>query len=124
MSDAAWEAITLLRVVLDERGRTELTLRERIKEWRGKDTRLEDAEAVRNELFEGVDASEEVEGHVEEVIRNMEDGKDEQALEYLNAHFASVCDAEVPEHHRVSDAGRTSFCHRHRPEYEPPERTL
>ncbi|XVH33499.1 ABC transporter ATP-binding protein (plasmid) [Haloferacaceae archaeon DSL9] len=124
MDDEVWEAITLLRVVLDERGRTDLTLRERLKELRGKGTRLEDAEAVREELFDGLDPTPEVEEHIEAVIQRMEAGDDEQALEYLNEQFASVCDTESPEHHRVSESGRTSFCHRHLPEYASPAEEL
>ncbi|WP_254766326.1 ABC transporter ATP-binding protein [Salinilacihabitans rarus] len=124
IDDELWEALILLRVVLEERERAELTVLERIKEWRGKDTRFENVEAVRGELFGDLDVPSEIDRHLEEVFEAMEVGEDERALEYLNAEFDSVCDVETPDHHHVSESGRTSFCHRHLPEYESPEREL
>jgi len=58
---------------------------------------------------------------VEAAIEAVRSGEEARARERLDEAFGSVCDTERPEHYVVSETGRTSYCHRHREEYEEPE---
>jgi peptide/nickel transport system ATP-binding protein len=62
-----------------------------------------------------------VRGDVEAAVEDVRDGEESRARERLREEFGGVCDSDPPDHHPVSDTGRTSYCHRHRSEYEDTE---
>ncbi|PSQ02402.1 peptide ABC transporter ATP-binding protein [Halobacteriales archaeon QS_5_70_17] len=70
--------------------------------------------------YGGVDLPPSMAETVEAAVGDVREGDEDRARERLREEFGSVCDAERPEHYRVSPTGRTSYCHRHREEYEPP----
>jgi peptide/nickel transport system ATP-binding protein len=120
LDDEVWERVEVLREILRERERAEKSVTERAKEVLGMETRFSDIDEVRHEVFDGVEMPEAVRRPIEESVDNVRDGDEEAARELMREAFGSVCGAERPDHHRVSDSGRTSFCHRHLDEYEAP----
>ncbi|SDR28235.1 ABC transporter ATP-binding protein [Natronobacterium texcoconense] len=124
LDDDVWEAINLFRVLLEERSRADLSIRDRVREFRGQNVRFENITEVRDELFGDLELSSEVERHVDRAHEYVEQNEFERALEYLAEEFNSVCDREDPSHCQVGDTGRTSACHRHQPEYASPEEEL
>lgn len=139
-----WEGIQVLQQILRERQRMDKGLRERAKELLGRETRFTNIVEIVEETFsseglersaderhdlsddERLDAaldgiSTEVRTHIESAIEYIQEDRETAARELLRDEFGSVCDAESPEHHEVSETGRTSYCHRHRSEYEQPE---
>lgn len=150
IDDDVWEGIELLREILREREQTNTGLRERAKKLLGMENRFTDIVEIVEEVFvretEVTDVDEEIQNtdeeemdeehrldaalegvppdvrtHIESVVGLIRDDREAQARELLAAEFDSVCSHEQPEHHPVSETGRTSFCHRHRSEYEEPE---
>nr|WP_250873119.1 oligopeptide/dipeptide ABC transporter ATP-binding protein [Halomarina rubra] len=81
----------------------------------------EQARSRVRDRFGEMDVPPEVRSDVETAIDHVRSGDEDTAREYLRDQFGSVCDAESPQHHVVSDTGRTSYCHRHRAEHEEPE---
>ena len=116
-----WVAIEVFREVLRERSRAEKTLTEQAKELLGMETRFSDIAEIRDELFGDLDVPDEVREHVDTAASYVENNEEERAREYLRDEFGSICDAETPEHHVVSDSGRVSECHRHLPDYTEPD---
>lgn len=149
IDDNVWEGIELLREILRERERAETGLRDRTKELLGMKTRFDDIIEVVEEVFvrdtevtvsdetgeqDGNEktASErlgaaldgvppEVRTHIERAVELIRNDKEQQASALLASEFDTNCTQEKPKHHSVSETGRTSFCHRHQPEYEEPE---
>ncbi|USZ66792.1 ATP-binding cassette domain-containing protein [Halorussus salilacus] len=116
-----WIAIEVFREVLRERNRAEKTLTEIAKEKLGMETRFSDIGEIREELFTDIDVPTEIREHIDTAATYVENNDEKRAREYLADEFDSICDAEKPELHAVSDTGRTSYCHRHRSEYEEPD---
>ncbi|MWG34756.1 ABC transporter ATP-binding protein [Halomarina oriensis] len=73
------------------------------------------------ERFGEMDVPGEVRGDVDRAVEHVRDGDEQAARELLREEFGSVCDTEPPDHHSVSQSGRTSYCHRHLAEHEEPE---
>ncbi|WP_248903864.1 ABC transporter ATP-binding protein [Halocatena marina] len=149
IDDNVWEGIELLREILRERERAETGLRDRTKELLGMKTRFDDIIEVVEEVFvrdtevtvsdeageqdgnemgtsERLDAAldgvpPEVRTHIERAVELIRNDKEQQASALLASEFDTSCTQEKPKHHSVSETGRTSFCHRHQPEYEEPE---
>lgn len=149
IDDNVWEGIELLREILRERERAETGLRDRTKELLGMKTRFDDIIEVVEEVFvrdtevtvsdetgeqdgnelgasdrlgaalDGVPP--EVRTHIERAVELIRNDKEQQASALLASEFDTNCTQEKPKHHSVSETGRTSFCHRHQPEYEEPE---
>ncbi|SFC26480.1 peptide/nickel transport system ATP-binding protein [Halobiforma haloterrestris] len=124
MDDDVWEAINLFRVLLDERARADLSIRDRVREFRGKNVRFDEITEVRSELFGDLDLSADVERHVDQAQEYVEAGEFDRAREYLAEEFDSICDREAPSLCTVGDAGRSSACHRHDDEYASPDEEL
>ena len=116
-----WVAIEVFREVLRERSRAEKTLTEQAKEMLGMETRFSDIGEIRDELFGDLQVPREVREHIETAATHVENNEDAQARSYLREEFGSICDAEDPANHVVSDTGRTSHCHRHLSEYVEPD---
>lgn len=146
VEEDVWEGIQLLQQILRERQRMDKSIRERAKELLGRETRFTNVVEVVEETFskEGLEQSDEgeethnlsdderldaaldgiqaeVRTHIESAVEYIQVNREEAALALLKDEFGSVCDAESPEHHSVSETDRTSYCHRHRSEYEQPE---
>jgi peptide/nickel transport system ATP-binding protein len=120
LDDEVWERIEVLREVLRERERADRSLSERARELLGLETRFSDIEEIHAEVFEGVDLPAAVRQPVERAEQHVREGDEAAAREHLREEFGSECDTAMPDHHEVSDSGRTSLCHRHKPEYESP----
>ncbi|WP_254536666.1 ABC transporter ATP-binding protein [Halomarina litorea] len=121
LDDEVWERVELLREILRERERAEKSVTERAKAVLGMETRFSDIDEVRHEVFDGVEMPEEVRRPVEDAVESVRSGDEAAARDRMREAFGSVCDTDKPEHHPVSDSGRTSYCHRHLDEYEEPE---
>jgi peptide/nickel transport system ATP-binding protein len=121
MNPDLWVAIEVFREVLRERSRAEKSLTEQAKELLGMETRFSDIGEIRRELFDDLDVPREVVTHIDRASEHVEDNDDAAAREVLREEFGSICDAENPADHVVSDTGRTSHCHRHLPEFVEPD---
>jgi peptide/nickel transport system ATP-binding protein len=145
VDDDIWDGIQVLRQILRGRERMDKSLRERAKGILGMETRFTNVVEIVEETFsdEGVeqanenedryaddeerldaaleDVPSEVRMHIESAVEHIQADREAAAKALLKDEFGSVCDAESPEHHSVSESGRTSFCHRHRSEHERPE---
>jgi peptide/nickel transport system ATP-binding protein len=121
MDPDLWVAIEVFREVLRERSRAEKTLTEQAKELLGMETRFSDIGEIRRELFGDLDAPREVEAHLDRAAEHVKNNEDAEARKVLRDEFGSICDAENPANHVVSDSGRISHCHRHLPEYTEPD---
>ncbi|PSQ43062.1 peptide ABC transporter ATP-binding protein [Halobacteriales archaeon SW_7_68_16] len=113
LDPAVWEAIETFREVIRERARAERSLREIAAELLGRETRFSDVDEITEELFGDLavsaDAIDEISTAADLVAAN----DDRAAEDHLREQFGSRCDRERPDHHEVSDTGRTSLCHRH-----------
>ena len=121
MDADVWVAIEVFREVLRERSRAEKTLSEQAKELLGMETRFSSIDEIRAELFGDLDLSREVQEHIDRAAQRVADNDEQAAQRVLREEFGSICDAESPDHHVVSDTGRTSHCHRHLTEYTEPD---
>ncbi|WP_254542958.1 ABC transporter ATP-binding protein [Halomarina pelagica] len=121
LDDEVWEAVELLREILRERARADRSLTERARARLGMETRFSDIDEIRHEVMGDLDLPPEIRRHVERTVEYVRAGDERAAREYMREEFGSVCDAERPAHHPVSESGRTSYCHRHRAEYEEPD---
>jgi peptide/nickel transport system ATP-binding protein len=121
MDPDLWVAIEVFREVLRERSRAEKTLTEQAKELLGMETRFSDIGEIRRELFGDLDVPREVEAHLDRAAEHVKNNEDAEARKVLRDEFGSICDAENPANHVVSDSGRISHCHRHLPEYTEPD---
>lgn len=132
LEEALWNRINTLREVLRERERAERSIRERLKERLGKDTRFGTVEETYEELFGNLDVPEGVREHLDEIAVHAENHDETAALEILNGEFGSVCDG-MPDgdgekidldFYTVSEENRQSYCHRHRPEYRETDEVI
>ena len=115
-----WERLEIFREILRERGRADRTLSERARELLGLETRFSDVEQIREEVFADVTVPREVADHLGRAGDLIEDGEELEAREYLQSEFGGECELEGPDQHAVSDTGRESLCHRHKPEHRSP----
>jgi peptide/nickel transport system ATP-binding protein len=144
LDDDVWEGVGLLREVLRERKRMDKSLSERAKEILGLETGSAGIVEIVEESFthdaiaESIDSEKEersdeerldaalddvppsVRTHVDEAISLVQSNQNALARTVLEEEFNSDCDREEPKHHPVSETNRTSYCHRHRPDDEPP----
>ena len=120
LDDDLWTAIEVFREVVRERDRAERPLTEIAREKLGLATRFSDVGEIKAELFGHLDVPPEIDRHIDEAASYVESNDEARARQYLGEEFGSVCDFEKPEHHQVSESGRTSLCHRHLPEYAEP----
>jgi peptide/nickel transport system ATP-binding protein len=123
-SEEFWEGINTLREVMRERDRAERSIRERIGEALGRETRFRNIEDAYAELFDGLDVPEDVQELLDTVAEFARSNREPEAIDLLDDEFGSVCeghsvDAEEdeepikPEYYTVSESGRESLCHRH-----------
>ncbi|WP_255151521.1 ABC transporter ATP-binding protein [Halorarius halobius] len=120
MDDDLWEALTVLQEVIRERATADRSLREIAKEMLGMETRFSDITEINEEVFADVDVPSDIRQHVDHAEELVANNDENEALEYLLDEFGSQCDAERPDHHEVSDAGRISLCHRHEGGHDQP----
>ncbi|MFC3477760.1 ABC transporter ATP-binding protein [Halobacterium litoreum] len=118
IDDDVWEGIEIFREVLRERGDVTKSVRERVRDLLGMETRGMDVEEVIDDAFGELDVPSDVQQHVDEAVEHVERDDLQSAQETLRDEFGSVCESEEPETLPVGDTGRTSRCHRHREEYE------
>ena len=124
LDDDLWSRIDTLREILRERKRAERTIRERVRELLGKETRFASIDDIYQELFEDQDVPPEVESILGDVAVQVRSNDEETALNLLVREFGSICEFEVPEYYAVSESGRLSFCHLHDDAYRSPKQVL
>jgi peptide/nickel transport system ATP-binding protein len=129
LDEEIWSELNTVREVLRERQRAERTVRERIRERLGWETRFGDMNDTMTELFGDRDVPADLQEILDEIARRTNEDNEEAALELLNDEFGSVCDgiseesgqSEVePEFYTMGAADRKSYCHRHDSEYREP----
>lgn len=124
VDDDVWRAMEELRGILRERARTDRSIAMIARELLGLETRLSDIDEIVEEVFGGVDLPPELSTHVDRVVHEVTDGNPEAAQSYLKREIGGPCDTDTPEYYTVDDDGRSSYCHRHTAEYDPPSPTL
>ncbi|WP_336135258.1 ABC transporter ATP-binding protein [Natronomonas amylolytica] len=124
LDDELWTQLTTLREVLRERHRAERTVRDRIGELLGRESRFGTIEEIYDELFGDFEVPEKVQTVLDDIADDVRDSDEAAALETIRAEFGSVCESESPEYHGVSDTGRISLCHRHQEGYRSPAQVL
>jgi len=118
-----WVRIEMLREVLRERSNAERSLTEWTRELLGLHSRFSSIEEIYEELFSDVTLPAEIEQHVDEATRLVNEQGEQKAGSYLREEFGSICDTEHPEAHVVDETGGLSRCHRHTDEYDEPDRS-
>jgi len=118
LDDDVWEGIEIFRAVLRDRGDLSKSVRQRLRDLLGLETRGMDIEEVLEESFGELDVPSDVQQHIDSAVEHVRRDDLQSAQEELEAEFGSVCEQEVPENLPVGDTGRTSHCHRHRDEHE------
>ncbi|WP_330631293.1 ABC transporter ATP-binding protein [Halocatena halophila] len=142
VDEHTWESVETLREILRERENREMGVRDHAKALLGLETGFEDFVDVAEEVFtrngsleaegvatEGLDDSARIERALDDIdpvareplketIELVLADKESRAHELLVETFESDCGEQSPEHHSVSDSGRTSYCHRHRSEFD------
>ncbi|WP_053948181.1 ABC transporter ATP-binding protein [Halolamina sediminis] len=124
VDDDAWRAIQELREILRERVRTDRSITVIARELLGLETRISDIDEITEEVFGDVELPPELATHVDRVVEDVSDGNPEDARQYLKGEVGGPCDRDAPDYYTVDDEERTSYCHRHAPEYESPAATL
>ncbi|AGB15706.1 oligopeptide/dipeptide ABC transporter, ATP-binding protein [Halovivax ruber XH-70] len=137
-----WTRIVQLREVLGERLRADRSVRERIRERLGKETRFGTMEETVNELFGEFDLPTDVETEIHQIAHLAQSDGEAAALERYGTVFGSICDQQDPhfvEEEDAADEGtqgeRTagseisgpnhqSYCHRHKAEFDDPEAVI
>jgi peptide/nickel transport system ATP-binding protein len=149
MDEETWDDIEMFWGVVRERHRADRSLREIAKSWLGIETRFSSVDEIVAEVF-GVPSDlpddadprrtreaamsnlpDSVREVIETAIDRIQDNDEQGALDVLRENLGSVCDGRDPDrpdedigrpdHHRVSESGRLSLCHRHRSEYAEPD---
>jgi peptide/nickel transport system ATP-binding protein len=122
LDDAVWDGINSFREILRERMRASRSIRERVRERLGWETRFATIGETYDELFGDLDLPADVEEVLTAVTDTARDRNERAALDQLNEEFGSVCDGVdpdggsdpvEPEYFTVSESGRLSYCHRH-----------
>ncbi|WP_435094917.1 ABC transporter ATP-binding protein [Halorubrum sp. N11] len=116
-----WSAIEQFREVVRERARIRLSTGDRVRRQFDRFDRFDDIEEGMADSFGGLDVPERVNEQIRTAVGMVKRGRPTEAQEHLYDEFASVCDREPPEMHRVSASGRYSYCHRHDDEYDDVE---
>jgi len=125
LDEAVWEGINALREVLRERQRATRSIRERLRQGLGFETRFATIEETREELFGALDVPADADAVLDEVFELSAAHDEGRALDRLNEEFGSVCDgidvqdddSDKPQYYQVSASGRRSYCHRHEGQY-------
>jgi len=123
-SEEFWQGINTLREIMRERERAERSVRERIGEALGRETRFRNIGDAYEELFDGVDLPPDVQELLDTVAEFARNNREADAIDLLDDEFGSVCEGHSvdaatdeepikPEYHTVSESGRESLCHRH-----------
>ena len=122
LDDELWEGINGLREIIRERMRADRSIRERVRERFGMETRFATMDETYEELFGDLAVPDEIASVLTDVADIASEHEEQDALDRLNGEFGSVCDgvdpdggtdAIEPEYYEVSDSGRLSYCHRH-----------
>jgi peptide/nickel transport system ATP-binding protein len=122
LDDEIWDGINSFREILRERMRASRSIRERVRERLGWETRFATIGETYEELFGDLDVPPDVEEVLTAVTDTARNHDERTALDELNAEFGSVCDGVdpeggsdpvKPEYFTVSESGRLSYCHRH-----------
>jgi peptide/nickel transport system ATP-binding protein len=116
IGEDVWASIDDFRALVYERTYTE-GLSDKLKARLGLGSREADINEAVEDLFDGVDAPEQVMAEIRTAADHAIDGDDETANDHLDAAFGSICSDETPSSYDL-DAGRTSRCFRHEDEYE------
>ncbi|MFC6993024.1 ABC transporter ATP-binding protein [Haladaptatus sp. GCM10025707] len=139
LDDDIWDGVELLREIVRERTRADKSIGERAREILGMETRFSNIEEINREVFGDLTVPAQIREHLDEAEELVANGNEKEAAAYLRAEFGSICDGVVPEgmdgeyaegeivkpeQLRVSESGRVSLCHRHKPEYEEPSEYL
>jgi peptide/nickel transport system ATP-binding protein len=124
VDDDAWQAMEELREILRERARTDRSITVIARELLGLETRISDIDEIIEKVFGDVDLPPELSDHVDRVVHEVNNGNPEAAQSYLKQEIGGPCDTDAPDYHTVDDDGRSSYCHRHAAEYDPPSSTL
>jgi peptide/nickel transport system ATP-binding protein len=117
LDDDVWEGIEIFREVLRERGDISKSVRERVRDLLGMETRGMDVEEVIEDAFGELDVPSDVQQHIDQAVEHIRRDDLESARDVFREEFGSVCEHEEPESLPVGDTGRVSRCHRHREEY-------
>jgi len=123
LTDDAWVAIEEYRAVLRERARADRSLSERLKRRLGL-AGGENVAEIEAAVFGDVELPDGAADEVERATDRAAGGDPAGAADALAEAFGGVCDADVPEAHRIGTGDRTSLCHRHGGEYDDPEDVL
>ena len=129
LDDEVWDGINAFREILRERMRATRSIRERIRERFGMETRFATMDETYEELFGGLAVPPDVEETLRGVARHAREHDERRAIDALNAEFGSVCDGVDPDggkdpvepsYFTVSESSRKSYCHRHDDRYREP----
>lgn len=115
-----WTRIVQFREVLSERMRADRSVRERIRERIGKETRFGTMEETVEELFGDFNVPSSVQAEITEIAKLARDENEAVALERFSDVFGSICDQQEPHFYEISGPNHQSFCHRHEEEYDDP----
>ncbi|WP_254862397.1 ABC transporter ATP-binding protein [Halovivax gelatinilyticus] len=124
MDTDLWTQLIQFREVLRERMRANRSVRERIRERFGKETRFGTMDETVEELFGEYAVPDEIQTHVDEIAELVTERGEAAALEAYADVFGSVCDATEPEFYDVGGTNHQSYCHRHDSEYRDPETVI
>jgi len=113
-----WNAIEQFREVVRERARITLDDETGVRRRFDRFERFDDIEESMADTFDDLEVPERVDEQIRTAVEMVKRGRPTEAQEHLYDEFASVCDREPPEMHKVSASGRYSYCHRHTDEYE------
>lgn len=116
-----WGRLNTLREILRERQRAERSIRERLREKMGRETRFATIDETYTELFSDQEIPEQILPIIEEIKAYASEYEEDSALDVFNEHFGAVCENERPTFHTVSSTGRQSYCHRHLEAYRDPD---
>lgn len=92
MSEEMWNRIGTLRTLIRERANANRTLRERIKETVGLETRFGTIEEMYAELFGDVRVPEDVQAVLDEVAQHVRDHDEQKAVQVLKSEFGGPCE--------------------------------
>ena len=133
LDDEIWDGINSFREILRERMRASRSIRERVRERLGWETRFATIGETHEELFGDLDVPPDVEEVLTAVVDTARSHGEQAALDELNAEFGSVCDGVdpeggsdpvEPEYFTVGETGRLSYCHRHDAAYRETDAIL
>ncbi|MFC7210755.1 ABC transporter ATP-binding protein [Natronoarchaeum sp. GCM10025321] len=124
LDDEIWVALNTLREVLRERERADRSIRERIRERFGGDTRFATIESTYEELFGDLELPADVQSILDRIADHAMNNEESEAIAVFSDEFGSICEGESPEYHSTSPNGHESYCHRHGEDYRSPKDVL